>query len=516
MKKLLFFISLSLIGIAFASSPDGASAGNLGKFSVSDSVDIFYYGVNCYGNSAPADTIRWYLYKDTTSASPVKVDSGKTATNTLPSRLLRSEFGVVADYALRHKASNGTPGKYTMKIVARTDTCWTPFVYWWEAVDTTTLNLVKRNETLILANRDSLAKIDTTLIKVRNQVFDNSDSLNLIKYKTDKLTFNSNDSLIIDYSNFPEVRIVSTDTIGQVTNEVRIVSIDTIGRVTNVSDKSGYSLTSDYMTKADSSLYMRTDWGNIKNQNAYQNFTQTRVHFVDSLGEEITASTDTAKIKTMNVNNQWGAFYTWNYSTRTLTSGAGIGANSVVIRCKNSSDTSSIVFAQIQVLDSTESSTIGLLTSDSQGRGFFALDNGIYCVRLYKPGWQFAVPETLRVNGNEDTIYYADAFDPGVPPQANLCRVYGWIYDLKNQPISGAKIEASIKTVPLRYQNIVISPYYKSTLTDDDGFWYLDLYPNSILIPTDTKYIFHLFSPSGTILRLETVVPDQTSWELQW
>lgn len=188
----------------------------------------------------------------------------------------------------------------------------------------------------------------------------------------------------------------------------------------------------------------------------------------------------------------------------------------MVIRCKNSSDTSSIVFAQIQVLDSTESSTIGLLTSDSQGRGFFALDNGIYCVRLYKPGWQFAVPETLRVNGNEDTIYYADAFDPGVPPQANLCRVYGWIYDLKNQPISGAKIEASIKTVPLRYQNIVISPYYKSTLTDDDGFWYLDLYPNSILIPTDTKYIFHLFSPSGTILRLETVVPDQTSWELQW
>jgi hypothetical protein len=499
MRKLLFFfnlsLSLSLIGIAEASS------GNLGQFSVSDSIDIFYYGVNCYGNSAPADTIRWYLYKDTTSASPVKVDSGKTATNTLPSRLLRSEFGVVADYALRHKASNGTPGKYTMKIVARTDTCWTPFVYWWEAVDTTTLNLVKRNGTLILANRDSLAKIDTTLIKVRNQVFDNADSLNLIRYKTDKLTFNSNDSLIIDYSNIPEVRIVSTDTIGQ---------------VTSVSDKSGYSLTGDYMTKADSSLYMRTDWGNIKNPTAYQNFSQTRFHFVDSLGEEITAFTDTSKIKTMNINNQWGAFYTWNYSTRTLTSGAGTGANSVAIRCKDFSDSSAIALAQIQILDSTESSTIGLLTSDSQGRGFFALDNGIYCVRLYKPGWQFSVPETLLVNGNEDTIYYADAFNPGIPPQVNLCRVYGWIYDLKSQPVSGAKIEASIKTIPLRYQNTVISPYYKSTLTDDDGFWYLDLYPNSILSPSDTKYIFHLFSPSGTILRLETVVPDQGSWELQW
>jgi hypothetical protein len=167
-------------------------------------------------------------------------------------------------------------------------------------------------------------------------------------------------------------------------------------------------------------------------------------------------------------------------------------------------------------LDLVENSTIGLLTSDSQGRGFFALDNGIYCVRMYKPGWQFTVPETLQVNGNEDTTYYADAFDPGSPPQASLCRVYGWIYDVNNLPVVGAKIEASIQTIPLRYQNIIISPYYKSTTSDEDGYWYLDLYPNSVLNPSDTKYIFFIYSPSGTILRLETTVPDQGSWELQW
>jgi hypothetical protein len=276
---------------------------------------------------------------------------------------------------------------------------------------------------------------------------------------------------------------------------------------------------SGLLEKADSALYMRTDWSNVKNQSALVNLSQTRMAYVDSVDsikhpgfEPI----DTSQVKTMNENNQWGSSFVWNHPVRTLTTGAGTGANSVVIRCRDSSDSSVVALAQIQVLDSTESSTIGLLTSDSQGRGFFALDNGAYRVRLYKPGWQFAVPETLTVDGDEDTTFYAQAFDPGMPPQASLCRVYGWVYDINDQPVVGTKIEAGIKRVPLRYQNLLISPYHKSTLSDTQGFWYLDLYPNSVLSPDDTKYVFHIFSPSGTILRLEADVPDQTSWELHW
>jgi hypothetical protein len=312
---------------------------------------------------------------------------------------------------------------------------------------------------------------------------------------------------------------------------------------------------SNLLQKADSSLYMRTDWENVKNQNAEVDLASTsighvdtadtvietvsascdtesigrsawdedvvpraerRIQYVDSVGEEMSASVDTAEIKIMNDNNQWGASWVWNYSVRTLTSAAGSGANSVVIRCKASSDSSVVAFAQIQVLDSTESSTIGLLTSDSQGRGFFAMDQGIYCVRLYKPGWQFIVPETLQVDEDEDTTYYGEAFDPSSPPEASLCRVYGWVYDINDQPMVGAKVEASIKTIPLRYENLLISPYYKTTVTDDEGFWYLDLYPTPSLSPSDTRYVFHIFSPSGTILRLEVEVPNLTSWELQW
>jgi hypothetical protein len=295
-----------------------------------------------------------------------------------------------------------------------------------------------------------------------------------IKAKTDKLTFNAQDSLIVDYSNIP-------------TGGLTPAEHDTLFKIRN------YSYAVEETIKAHAPH--GNDWGQ---------------------GGGGSGETDTALIKIMNNNNSWGAYYTWNYTTRTLTSGAGSGANSVVIRCKQSSDSTNIAGAQIQVLDSIQNSTIGLLNSDSQGRAFFALNNGVYCVRIHKPGWQFTVPETLRVSGNKDTTYYAGAYSPGSPPLPILCRVYGWVYDINNQPVVGAKIEASIKTIPLRYENVIISPYYKSTTTDDEGYWYLDLYPNSVLSPYDTKYIFFIYSPSGTILRIETTVPNQTSWELQF
>jgi hypothetical protein len=325
--------------------------------------------------------------------------------------------------------------------------------------------------------------------------------------------------------------------------------------ITNVNKSNFKADLSNVLDRADSSLYMRTDWNNVKNQDVVVCLSQTsmahvdtvdtvtatvsascdtesigrstwnedivprsgkRIQYADSLGEEISASVDTSEILTMNENHQWGGSSIWNFPVRTLTQGAGSGVFGVVVRCQDSSDSAAVAFAQIQVLDSTENTTLAVLTSDSQGRGFFALDEGTYCVRLYKPGWQFTVPETLKVQQDEDTVYFAEAFDPGFPPQAGLCRVFGWVHDLKDQPMTEATVEAEIKRLPIRYQNLVISPYYRSTVTDHEGFWYLDLYPNSVLSPSGTMYRFRIFSSPGTILGLEVQVPEQASWELQW
>lgn len=208
------------------------------------------------------------------------------------------------------------------------------------------------------------------------------------------------------------------------------------------------------------------------------------------------------------------AAHVWTWSTRTLTSGAGTGSNQVTVTVKSSADSSVLNGVQVQVLNQTQTATEGLLTTNSLGEAVFALNDATYKVRLFKPGYVFTVPESVVVSGNTSVVYYGSAFNPGTPPSPALCRVYGYVKDINNLPVVGAKVEALNKTVPLRYQSVVISPYYKTTVTDNNGYWYLDLFPNVILTPADSKYRFNIHVPSGSVLRLETEVPNQSSWEL--
>ncbi len=211
------------------------------------------------------------------------------------------------------------------------------------------------------------------------------------------------------------------------------------------------------------------------------------------------------------------ANHVWSWSTRTLTSGSGTGANQVTLTVKDAGDSVTVLNGvRVQVLNQTQTSTEGLLTSNSLGQAIFALNNATYKVRLFKPGYVFVVPESVIVAGTTIKTFYGSAFDPGTPPSPALCRVYGYVKDINNLPVVGAKIEALIKTVPVRYQNVLISPYYKTTITDSNGYWFLDLYPNAILNPSNTKYLFTVTVTSGAILKLETLVPNQSSWELSF
>jgi hypothetical protein len=247
------------------------------------------------------------------------------------------------------------------------------------------------------------------------------------------------------------------------------------------------------------------NWNDIENEYAFHYFSQTSFLAVDS------NRTEKGELDPDSVAN-----HVWIWSDRTLTSGQGGGAYQVTITTKQTSDSAEISGAQVQILNLTQTSTLGILSTNASGKATFALDDDTLSIRMYKPGWIFDVPETLIVSGNTDTIYYADLFDPGSPPSASLCRVYGWIKDIQNLPLSGAKIEASIKAVPLKYQGVVISPYFKSTTTDSEGYWYLDLYPNSRLSPDTTEYEFLIYSTQGTILRLKALVLEQSSWELSF
>lgn len=257
---------------------------------------------------------------------------------------------------------------------------------------------------------------------------------------------------------------------------------------------------------------------NIFNWGAYTK-PDTIARYVWSYSNPITLTDTIPKVFAVNAgasNPDTVAAHVWTWSTRTLTSGAGTGSNQVTITVKNSADSTVINGVQVQVLNQPQSATEGLLTSTSLGQAVFALNSGVYKVRLFKPGYVFTVPESVTVSGNTSSTLYGSAFNPGSPPSAALCRVYGYVKDINNLPVVGAKIEALNKTVPLKYQSAVISPYYKTTVTDTNGYWYLDLFPNSVLTPSDSKYRFNIHVPSGSVLRIETTVPNQTSWELSF
>ena len=118
--------------------------------------------------------------------------------------------------------------------------------------------------------------------------------------------------------------------------------------------------------------------------------------------------------------------------------------------------------------------------------------------------------------GGTDTLWMTQ-FDPGVPSSPDLCRVYGWVYDISGAPVENATVVIEIPSVyhPVKYGGIVITPFSKNTDSDSAGYWEMDLLPNQILSKTDSEYMFTIESPSGVIFKLKTAVPDSSSWQLQ-
>ncbi|MBI5869024.1 MAG: hypothetical protein HZB43_12190 [candidate division Zixibacteria bacterium] len=184
----------------------------------------------------------------------------------------------------------------------------------------------------------------------------------------------------------------------------------------------------------------------------------------------------------------------------------------------NGSDTTALQGVFVRVRNSAETATAAGGTTDANGRIIFTLETSTYHAYGYQTGYLFSPqPETLVVGtgGIKDTLW-AVPYDPGAPATANLCRVYGWVRNLRGDTLSGATIQARIAQTPLRFGNLVISPYELTTATDSTGHWFLDLFPTSTLTPNDTQYEFTIRFTSGAILRRKLTVPNSSQWLLTW
>ncbi|MCI0596298.1 MAG: hypothetical protein L0Z48_07120 [candidate division Zixibacteria bacterium] len=196
-------------------------------------------------------------------------------------------------------------------------------------------------------------------------------------------------------------------------------------------------------------------------------------------------------------------------------SALGTGSSGVTVNVKQGSVP--IAGVQVQVVDSaTQLATQAIGNTDANGVIKLNLNSGYYFVRLFKPGYLFAAPETLVVSGSTTKNYAGTLFDPGTPSSPSLCRVYGWVFGLSADSLAGVTVTAEVKTSPLKAGSIVISPYLKAASSNSSGYWYLDLYPNSSLMPSSTKYEFTVYLNSTPIAKRTVVVPNQASWQFTW
>lgn len=182
-------------------------------------------------------------------------------------------------------------------------------------------------------------------------------------------------------------------------------------------------------------------------------------------------------------------------------------------------DTTAIegVSVTVRNLDQTSTKVPGHRT-DSSGRVFLELDPDSFVVALYANNYYQPDLDTIEVTtgGGTDTLWMS-RFDPGNPPSPDLCRVYGWVYDITGDSLQGVTIISEIPPEyhPVKYSDVIITPFKKTTETDSTGYWQIDLLPNSLLSDTNSKYLFIIEYPSGVVFRTRVEVPDSTSWQLK-
>lgn len=182
----------------------------------------------------------------------------------------------------------------------------------------------------------------------------------------------------------------------------------------------------------------------------------------------------------------------------------------------DSSHNQTVSGVKIAVQNLNQTSLIALGFTKADGSISLNLYADSFLVNAFSPGYVFGNYDTIVVAGDFSDTLLGYQFNPGVPSSPDLCRVYGYLYDLNGQPETGATVTASLPGGVVRYNNSIISPFKISTTTDSVGYFALDLIPSDSLIPSGQLYEFNINRKDGTIFRQKLIVPDSTSWQMSW
>ena len=195
---------------------------------------------------------------------------------------------------------------------------------------------------------------------------------------------------------------------------------------------------------------------------------------------------------------------------------AGSGAYSYTIVAFDSSVSQVVPQTSVAVRNVAQTSLVASGATGSDGAVSLNLDADSFVVVATAPGYIFTAFDTIVVNSSGSDTVYGDQFDPGAPTSPELCRVYGYLYDINGAPETGASVTAHLPSGVVRFSGGIVSPFAVTTTSDTTGYFYLDLIPSDSLIPSGTKYELTISRTDGTILRQRLVVPDSSAWPLGW
>ncbi len=197
-----------------------------------------------------------------------------------------------------------------------------------------------------------------------------------------------------------------------------------------------------------------------------------------------------------------------------LSSGSGAYAYSII--AYDSSIGQVIPKTNLAVRNLDQTALIAVAATDLTGEAILNLDAGDYRAVATASGYLFNTGDTVSVSGAGVDTLFGYQFDPGTPVLPLFCRVYGLLYLADGTAEVGVSVKVSIPSGVVRYDNLIISPFDVTTVTDSIGYFYIDLIPSDSLIPTGTQYEVSIFRSNGTLLRQKITVPASLNWRLEW
>lgn len=199
-----------------------------------------------------------------------------------------------------------------------------------------------------------------------------------------------------------------------------------------------------------------------------------------------------------------------------LTAGSGSGLYSFNITVFDSASSQVVPGVDIVVRNMDQTALVAVGETGSDGAVAFNLDADTFIVIGFSPGYIFESHDTIGVVGAGDDTLYGYQFNPGEPGSPDLCRVYGFLYDIGGGPEEGASVSAWLPSGVTASGSGIISPFRIETASDSTGYFYIDLIPSADLDQADARYEISIRRTDGTILRERVIVPDSTSWLLTW